>query len=178
MCYNELIPDESQPNYFLIFDVDPETIDVNIHPTKTEIKFENEQPIWQIISAAVKETLGRFSVVPSIDFDRDDAPEIPAFTLPHVNKAPDISIDKSYNPFKTDDAKRNSSVDKNVGYEKSHYGSGTLPNWEELYKNFEQAKQEGLDAFETSIPDSEDNQQMPLLLDSDEVVAVMQLNNR
>ena len=132
MCYNELIPDESQPNYFLIFDVDPETIDVNIHPTKTEIKFENEQPIWQIISAAVKETLGRFSVVPSIDFDRDDAPEIPAFTLPHVNKAPDISIDKSYNPFKTDDAKRNSSVDKNVGYEKPHYGSGALPNWEEL----------------------------------------------
>lgn len=178
MCYNELIPDESQPNYFLIFDVDPETIDVNIHPTKTEIKFENEQPIWQIISAAVKETLGRFSVVPSIDFDRDDAPEIPAFTLPHVNKAPDISIDKSYNPFKTDDTKRNSSVDKNVGYEKSHYGSGTLPNWEELYKNFEQAKQEGLDTFETSIPDSEENQQMPLLLDSDEVAAVMQLNNR
>ena len=89
-CYNELIPDDAQPNYFLVFEVDPETIDVNIHPTKTEIKFENEMPIWQILAASVKETLGRFSVVPSIDFDKEDAPEIPAFTLPHATTPPSI----------------------------------------------------------------------------------------
>ncbi|HAO63359.1 MAG TPA: DNA mismatch repair protein MutL, partial [Porphyromonadaceae bacterium] len=71
--YSELIPDDEQPNYFLNFSVDPESIDVNIHPTKTEIKFENELPIWQILAAAVKESLGRFSAVPQIDFDTIDA---------------------------------------------------------------------------------------------------------
>ena len=81
--YEQLITESMQPNYFLYFSVDPETIDVNIHPTKTEIKFENEFPIWQILTAAIKESLGRFSTVPSIDFDTDDAPEIPIF---HVEK--------------------------------------------------------------------------------------------
>ena len=80
-CYEQLIPAEEQPNYFINFTVDPETIDVNIHPQKHEIKFENEQPIWQIIVAAIKEALGRFNAVPSIDFDMADAPDIPVFNL-------------------------------------------------------------------------------------------------
>ncbi len=163
-CYNELIPDESQPKYFLVLDVAPETIDVNIHPTKTEIKFENELPIWQIISAAVKETLGRFSVVPSIDFDREDAPEIPSFTLPHTSRAPEIAVDKSYNPFKQQAGSHGG------GYSPQH--SDTLPNWEELYKNFEKSKQEGLDeigelplstdapALENSVPADDEMQGM------------------
>ena len=74
-------PADEQPNYFLHFSVDAETIDVNIHPTKNEIKFENELAIRQILFAAVKEALGKFSAVPSIDFDNDDAPEIPAIIL-------------------------------------------------------------------------------------------------
>ncbi len=77
ICYEHLIPVGEMPNYFINLTVDPETIDVNIHPTKTEIKFENEQPIWQILSASVKEALGKFSTAPSIDFDMEDAPEIP-----------------------------------------------------------------------------------------------------
>ena len=59
-CYEQLIPADEQPNYFINLRVDPETIDVNIHPTKNEIKFENEQPIWQILTAAIRESLGRF----------------------------------------------------------------------------------------------------------------------
>ena len=78
-CYENLVSVGEMPNYFLNLKVDPASIDVNIHPTKTEIKFENEQPIWQIISASIKETLGKFGVVPSIDFDMADAPEIPVF---------------------------------------------------------------------------------------------------
>ena len=66
-CYEQLIPSDVQPNYFLNFSVDPESIDVNIHPTKSEIKFENEQPIWQILVAAIKESLGKYNAVPSID---------------------------------------------------------------------------------------------------------------
>lgn len=178
MCYNDLIPDDSQPNYFLIFDVDPETIDVNIHPTKTEIKFENELPIWQIISAAVKETLGRFSVVPSIDFDKDDAPEIPAFTLPHVNKAPEISIDKSYNPFKNGDTNNGGSSSSGGNYSTSRYSSNTLPNWEELYKNFEKAKQEGLDGVDSVLPLNDEPHEMLLLPANDEITHIIQLNKK
>lgn len=178
MCYNELIPDDSQPNYFLVFDVDPETIDVNIHPTKTEIKFENELPIWQIITAAVKETLGRFSMVPSIDFDKEDAPEIPAFTVPHTNKAPDISIDKSYNPFKTN-ALNNGETAPSGGskHGSSRYGSNALPNWEELYKNFEQAKREGLDEIDSSTSINA-SQEMLLMADQEDVGVVLQMNNK
>ena len=169
-CYNELIPDDCQPKYFLVLDVDPETIDVNIHPTKTEIKFENELPIWQIISAAVKETLGRFSVVPSIDFDREDAPEIPSFTIPHTSKAPEIAVDKNYNPFKQQ------SGSHGGGYSSQ---SNTLSNWEELYKNFEKSKQVELDEIgELPVtPESPalENNVVPV---DDEIQGVMQLSGR
>lgn len=78
-AYEQLIPAGEQISYFIYFEVDPANIDVNIHPTKTEIKFENEQAIWQILSAAVKESLGKFNAVPSIDFDTEGMPDIPAF---------------------------------------------------------------------------------------------------
>ncbi|MBR5087162.1 MAG: DNA mismatch repair endonuclease MutL [Muribaculaceae bacterium] len=173
-CYNELIPDDAQPNYFLIFDVDPETIDVNIHPTKTEIKFENEMPIWQIVSAAVKETLGRFSVVPSIDFDKEDAPEIPALTLPHTTTPPAISVDKGYNPFND-----KSSLNKAYGATRSHdYGSNSLPNWEELYKNFEKTKQEGFDEMADNLVDTEGTGETPILAVDEGPQSILQLDNR
>ena len=97
-CYERLIPADEQPNYFINLTVDPETIDVNIHPTKNEIKFENEQPIWQILSAAVRESLGRFNAAPAIDFDVEDAPEIPAF-VPDTSATHEVELDDSYNPF-------------------------------------------------------------------------------
>ena len=99
-CYEQLIPAEEQPQYFINLEVDPETIDVNIHPTKNEIKFENEQPIWQILTATIREGLGKFNAVPSIDFDQTNAPEIPVFD-PNANGAHGLDLDPSYNPFNT-----------------------------------------------------------------------------
>lgn len=100
-AYDRLIPAGEQISYFLYFDVDPANIDVNIHPTKTEIKFENEQSIWQILAAAIKETLGRFNEVPTIDFDTEDRPaEMPAFgeqVLPI--RPPEVHYNANYNPF-------------------------------------------------------------------------------
>ena len=78
-AYDRLIPEGTQPPYFIYFDVSPADIDVNIHPTKTEIKFENEQAVWQILSAAVKDAIGRFCDIPSIDFDTEGRPDIPVF---------------------------------------------------------------------------------------------------
>ena len=122
-AYERLIPAGEQVSYFIYFDVDPKNIDVNIHPTKTEIKFENEQAIWQILAAAVKETLGRFSAVPSIDFDTEDMPDLPAFGGTSVPEPPKVSYDSGFDPFKSA-----ASVTYGGGHTRSASG-----DWEQLY---------------------------------------------
>lgn len=135
-CYSQLIPQDEQPNYFLRFSVDPETIDVNIHPTKTEIKFENEQPIWQILAAGVKEAVGRFSEVPTIDFDAEDAPDIPAFGQNRQVNVPKIDVDPHYNPFSHQGARQQFGAT-----------AAAVSNWEELYRSFEKGKQESIESI-------------------------------
>lgn len=99
-CYNDLIPNESQPSYFINLEVDPSTIDVNIHPQKHEIKFENEQPIWQILTAAIKQSLGKINAAGAIDFDSPDAlPDIPVFYPDSKEDMPGIETDTNYDPF-------------------------------------------------------------------------------
>ena len=100
-AYERLIPAGAHVPYFIYFDVNPADIDVNIHPTKTEIKFENEQAIWQILSAAVKDAIGQFCEIPQINFDTEGRPDIPAYNpvaipveMPHVDRNP------QYNPFR------------------------------------------------------------------------------
>lgn len=97
-CYESLIAPDSQPCYFLKFEVDPESIDVNIHPTKNEIKFEYEQDIWPILQAAVKAALGKFGAVPSIDFSLEMVPVAPV-KKGEIPVAPKIEIPEDYNPF-------------------------------------------------------------------------------
>ena len=142
--YGQLIPDDEQPNYFLVFNVDPESIDVNIHPTKTEIKFENEMPIWQILAAAVKESLGRFIAVPTIDFDTEDAPDIPAYSTHTAVSAPSAGIDPSYNPFNPKGTGKGAHHD---AYAPAFNDKAPTTDWETLFKNFEKNKQEGFDEF-------------------------------
>ena len=103
-AYNDIIPQGEQVPFFLIFNVDPSRIDVNIHPTKTEIKFEDEVSLWKIISASVRESLGRFNAAPSLGFDDDEIPDIPAIEIGGCAQAPvsapKISYNPGYNPFK------------------------------------------------------------------------------
>ena len=98
-AFQELIPEKHHPSYFLFFDIDPKFIDVNIHPTKTEIKFEDEKSIYAIVRSCVKRALGVHNIVPSLDFEKDPAfDNIP--TSKKVNlKKPSIKVDSSYNPF-------------------------------------------------------------------------------
>ena len=102
-AYGEIIPQGEQVPFFLGLDVEPSRIDVNIHPTKTEIKFEDESSLWKIISAAVKESLGRFNAAPSLDFDDDAIPDIPVMDFSTDNNAPisapKVSYTPGYNPF-------------------------------------------------------------------------------
>lgn len=149
--YGQLIPDDEQPNYFLDFNVDPESIDVNIHPTKTEIKFENEMPIWQILAAAVKESLGRFIAVPTIDFDTEDAPDMPAYSSHTAVSAPSAGIDPSYNPFNPKGTGKGTHHD---AYAPAFGDKAPTTDWEALYKNFEKNKQEGFDEFSSQEGDA------------------------
>ena len=99
-----LLPDHS-PSYFLYFDIHPDAIDVNIHPTKTEIKFADEQAIFQILLAATKEALGKFNVAPSLDFTTESHLDIPLRPQTNPVAAPRIQLDPNYNPFKTKNAR-------------------------------------------------------------------------
>ena len=100
-AFNHLIPEGDQVPYFIFFQVNPANIDVNIHPTKTEIKFENEQEIWSIIVAAVRDALGKFNAVPTIDFDVEGRPDIPTYQAGNMSgvKVPRVQVNPSYNPF-------------------------------------------------------------------------------
>lgn len=100
-AYEHLVPEGEQVNYFIYFEVNPEEIDVNIHPTKTEIKFENDTNIWPILMAAVKESLGKFNAVPTIDFDTIDKPDIPVFQTENGGggSMPEVHYNPSFNPF-------------------------------------------------------------------------------
>ncbi|MCH5225689.1 MAG: DNA mismatch repair endonuclease MutL [Muribaculaceae bacterium] len=128
--YDALIAPDTQPCYFLKFEVDPNSIDVNIHPTKNEIKFEFEQEIWPILQAAVKAALGKFGAVPSIDFTVDMVPVAPL----GKNKtpiAPSIDVPSDYNPFNGTD------YAQGKGYYHPKSGRETAPsNWDNLYLEF------------------------------------------
>ena len=99
-AYDRLVPEGMQVPYFLYFEVTPSDIDVNIHPTKTEIKFENEQAIWQILTAAVRDALGKFCEVPAIDFDTQGSPDIPLYDPSRQVAPPQPHYNPDYNPFK------------------------------------------------------------------------------
>ena len=105
-AYAQLVPAGESVPFFICLDVEPDRIDVNIHPTKTEIKFEDEQNIWKIISAAVRESLGRFNAMPGLDFEMGDIPELPDIPIYEggdstMVEAPKISYNPNYNPFES-----------------------------------------------------------------------------
>ncbi|PJB12446.1 MAG: DNA mismatch repair protein MutL [Flavobacteriales bacterium CG_4_9_14_3_um_filter_40_17] len=121
-AYDGLIKDGTQPSYFIYLDINPASIDINIHPTKTEIKFENEQALYAILRASVKHSLGQFSAAAVLDFDQDQTLEVQYEQLKTMPSLPKIEVDADFNPF--DDK----------GYDKPHVFSKTSqPAWESLY---------------------------------------------
>lgn len=139
-AFDRLIPVGEQVPFFIYFDVEPADIDVNIHPVKTEVKFENEQAIWQILTAAVKEAIGLFNHVPSIDFDVQGRPDIPLFEGNNETPAPHVNYNPQYNPFIT---KKTSS--------------SSVSHWEDLYDGLETQEQKETELFNVE-PDEQDHQ--------------------
>lgn len=145
-AFERLVPTGEQVPYFLYFEVAPEDIDVNIHPTKTEIKFENEVPIWQILSAAVKEAVSMFNDIPSIDFDTEGRPEIPVYNPTENVEVPKVKYNLDYNPF------RNSS--------EAPRSSSPSNRWEELYQNLQKPSQETeLFSSKMTLPDIQEEEE-------------------
>lgn len=149
-AYEHLIPAGEQVSYFIYFEIEPAHIDVNIHPTKTEIKFENEQAVWQILSAAVKETLGRFNAVPSIDFDTEGMPEIPTFEPMQQGGVvpPSTSFDPSYNPFNVSSSVPPSSYSAASSYRKHS------ADWEPLFTGLERKHEGGQEVVEQPVEET------------------------
>ena len=165
-AYERLVPTGEQVSYFIYFEVDPSNIDVNIHPTKTEIKFENEQAIWQILTAVIKETLGKFNAIPSIDFDVEGKPDIPAFeSSPYSVVQPlQADYDPNYNPF-------NVSLSPS-----SSYSRPKMDGWEELYQGYDTPKQPFVYPDEDNfvVEDAPEMESQPSLYDSNEVQSVVE----
>jgi DNA mismatch repair protein MutL len=131
-AYQNILPVEAIPSYFIFMEADPASIDINIHPTKTEIKFEDERSIWQILMASVREALGRFNIVPSLDFENEALIDIPVMrSAGNIPEQPRIEINTQFNPFD--------------GEERNHDRSGYIDrfekentaNWEKLYTSLE-----------------------------------------
>jgi len=129
-AYDNVLPPESIPSYFIFMEADPAAIDVNIHPTKTEIKFENERIIWQVIHASVREAIGKFNIAPSIDFDTEGVIDIP---IPGRGSglAPEIEINPGFNPFNGDAKYQRPSISFDNDKE------ANLSNWQKLYDGME-----------------------------------------
>ncbi len=160
-AFDRLVAEGAQVPYFIYFDITPADIDVNIHPTKTEIKFENEQAIWQILSAAAKTAIGVFRDIPSIDFDTEGRPDIPLFDPTLAPEAPTTLFNPTYNPFNTDGGGQKVSGMQNArpftggnGQERhtisidSRMNSQKIPDdWQKLYEEISRPRESDAEAL-------------------------------
>ncbi len=135
-AYDGLLKDGAQPSYFIYLNVPPNTIDINIHPTKTEIKFDDEHALYAILRSTIKHSLGQFNVVPALDFDRDPNLDTPYNYQHKIAETPLVQVDRAYNPFAEEKPIKSSSA----SYKKTE----SQTNWESLYVGLKQ------DAFEVA----------------------------
>lgn len=122
-AYEGLLFEGTVPGYFIFFNLDPKTLDINIHPTKTEVKFENEQSLYAILRSCVKHSLGMFNVSPTLDFERDPNLDTPYNQVNQNAGTPKLEVDSSFNPFKNPDSRRFSKPNES--------------SWESLYVEVE-----------------------------------------
>ncbi|MFT6815829.1 MAG: DNA mismatch repair protein MutL [Sphingobacteriales bacterium] len=161
LAFEELLPSDHYPLYMLYFDIDTAKIDVNVHPTKTEIKFEDERAVYQVIRASVKRALGKYNIAPSLDFDADETFSNSAMWGNNTGniKAPEISVDPNFNPFKTQGRPKEISFPRNINSSKSD-------NWKPLYEvaKAEFEPNQGSESNESSEATSHENGSTPYQL--------------
>ncbi len=175
-AYSGLISPDTIPSYFLYFTIDPSMIDINIHPTKTEIKFQDENAIFQIILACVKEALGKFNITPTIDFDTEGKVDFSPETTPIIPKVPKVSYNPHYNPFnyatsiskEDSDFERPASSPKEYTHEQAK--KERVPaNWDALFQGLEEKEE----VIQTEIPEMAVKQE-----DHEGVISFIQMKGR
>ncbi len=134
-AYDGLLKDGAQPSYFIYLNVPPNSIDINIHPTKTEIKFDDEQALYAILRSTIKHSLGQFNVVPVLDFDRDPNLDTPYHYQNKSAEIPVVQVDQAYNPFAEEQPKKSYS---GTSYKRTEVSA----NWESLYVGLKHDTQE------------------------------------
>lgn len=147
-AYEGLLKENEQPEYFLYLELSPELIDINIHPTKTEIKFENDHIIYALVRSAVKHSLGQFQVFPSIDFELSQENEVPYSYKDKEAKLPTYQVDSNFNPFQMDFDSQAPKQEKYTSSKSFDYKKHS-PSWENIYtgipskvNEFQQIKEE------------------------------------
>jgi len=167
-AYDGLLPSDSLPAYFIYFEVDPETIDINIHPTKTEVKFEDDVAIFQILQASVKESLGKFNVVPSIDFNSESGINIPYLGKDTEVRMPEININHNFNPFDDDSSKSGYTYQP----QKDKETIDNQRNWDKLYTGFHSKNED------SNIIDESHRQASISINHTDAPINIIQLKNK
>jgi DNA mismatch repair protein MutL len=155
-AFEQLLPAKLYPSYFLFLTVDPKRIDVNVHPTKTEIKFEDDKAIYSIIRSAVRLGLGKFNITPTLDFDRESEFDLPYHKKFDMPVEPVIQVDKNYNPFNVQ-SPSSSSKERSFSpaMQQVGFGSiGTSKSWESTWESA-QNEFEALGAIEETSPNSQ-----------------------
>jgi len=135
-AYEEVLPNNYFPLYVLLLEIDPKTIDINIHPTKTEVKFEDEKAIYAVIRSAIRQSLGKYNIAPSLDFEREKAVDIALTNGDREIKAPTIRVNPDYNPFLDPGGKEGLRPSPGPSALQKH----NLENWEKLYSEHGQLK--------------------------------------
>ncbi|MDG1573247.1 DNA mismatch repair endonuclease MutL [Robiginitalea sp. M366] len=140
-AFEGLLKPDTVPGYFLYLDVPPESLDVNIHPTKTEVKFEDEQSLYAILRSAVKHSLGQFSIRPVLDFERDQNLDTPYAFREREVVVPEVSVDRNFNPFSEPQARGGVAPRRNArpaaGWEALYEGLGETPAGEPAQESLE-----------------------------------------
>ncbi|MGB0423321.1 MAG: DNA mismatch repair endonuclease MutL, partial [Flavobacteriales bacterium] len=162
-AYEDLLPERSFAFYCLFLTIDPSLIDVNIHPTKTEIKFQDERAIYAILRSSVRQALGKFNVAPSLDFDQESSLNLGDFDKNKQMVVPSIQVNPDYNPFEQTKSSGTSSSGSSVGF--GSQGKATPEHWKALYDVSDE-----LDAIKSSNPEPVVQGKMDLTPETDQPI--------
>ncbi|MBT7466480.1 MAG: DNA mismatch repair endonuclease MutL [Bacteroidetes bacterium] len=147
--YESILPPDTVPSYFIFLDLDPSHVDINIHPTKTEIKFDEERAIFQFLHASIREGLGKFNITPTLDFDQEMGIEIPILRKGESFDPPKVEVNPQFNPFELN--KDNSPLSGGRPEKHDYSDRNNLPAWESLYPGRSESSQSDIESL---TPDS------------------------
>ena len=176
---DDLLPPNGFPTYFILLDVDPSEVDINIHPTKTEIKFGDEKSIYAILRAATKQSLNKYSVAPTLDFNQENAFDAPAYKSDGIIRQPEVKVDRDFNPFKEVDSEQKNKT-WSTGSNFKHSDARSDFEWKNLYEDSKELKNENFDDLlgEIEFEENSDKQIQLANQNGDEFMFFKQLYNR